>query len=666
MARAVYSLLQQRFITLWISRSQFSCITPGSALITLRHSIPHNSPRHGLHHHYHPGQPSFQVKSFSSTRSCAKSNDKSLIESVCPLTESSTTKPKRARKKSKLEWTEDADAQLLELRVTQNMKWGDIGRHLDREPATCMNRFESTLNLALKDYWTAERDSQLDSLVRASRPWADIAQIMGVHRLACMERWRLRGLEEAAKSGESTIAARKKQTRERQRQRDLEREQTMDQAQHTRQLVLDSESPIDDVYDRQGWNLLLKDEQRYQHYRSWQRKSRTDTFFQLYLMNPGWSAKEETILIQHVLEHGFGQWEMVANEKLKGKFSPKECRTSWKNLDMPVTRTTLPTQSEKASSEQQLQRSSLALSTSIGYRKDMFDEDGDEYGDEDGDDEDDEYDEMYGSEGRWSREEPAEETTEAKDPSTKKSKSSPFVWDKELSVRLQAVIRQAYKSQVVHLEEINWSWISRRIHPEATSRVCKNHWKFLHQPDQVKWSQEDIKRLEEGIRVLGPKKLTAVRAHFLPYMTKDDITRQWYRISDMSTLIDEEGYYRLHRNVQEHTDAAGVVQWLEVEMAMGPGWKKLPCKRVWESSYLNLIRPRLGKDQDTTILPWTPGADDLLLKLVKVVGRDDWYSVANAMQAGRSPWQCRLRWCQLVDSVNLESEDLFFRGHVYC
>lgn len=281
------------------------------------------------------------------------------------------------------------------------------------------------------------------------------------------------------------------------------------------------------------------------------------------------------------------------------------------------------------------------------------------------------------------------------------SKSEAFVWDKELSVRLQTLIRQAYKLKAIHLDDINWLWVARKIHPQATSRVCKNHWKFLFDrsaSSAVVWHHEDVKRLEEGIRLLGPKKLTAIRDHFLPNMTKDDITRHWYKISDKATVIKEDEYYRLleivqdvrhggdHKsetalpqdltsaeNSEEHSSTsvsiAEDVSWTEVARRMGAGWTKLPCKRVWESSFQNLVP--LGTEinsspsRPSTKLSWTNTEDNTLLRMVKFVGRDDWYSVAKALQSGKSAWQCRLRWCQILDPVDLKTENLTVQGELY-
>jgi len=725
-------------------------------------------------------------------------------------TATTTTKAASSRGRPRLDWTPKVDAELVDLRMTHNKKWLEIGQQLGREPATCMNRFESTLNPALKGFWTSERDRQLDELVTASKPWADIANVLGVHRLACMARWRQLQPEGGSLStdqSQSVEGTQQRRARLAPNQHEQQQQQrSKEQLRETQAMIekvisnvdLDVVHPVDKDLDRLSWNTCLKDDQRYSHYRSWKKKARLDAFSQLYLINPGWSAKEETVLIQFVLEHGLDQWHIVAREGLKGRFTAAQCRTCWKNLDMPVV---APLASNVIQQEQQQQqgshwyedkpesssglasspfspsvskkecnsgKSSLLIETvpsnekenawtreqqsqfwhlwgqhgqdwetianamdiSMSSCKNYYANTTRHFHKDDNSDKDDNKDHPEVQERIWTlartitqdfepiaSHSPASDydvknkndsninirtahsgVTPSQETPAKPSRAPPFIWDKELSVRLQAVVRQAYKSQVVHLDEINWLWVSRRVHPNATSRICKNHWRFLHDAvgGLVVWSQEDIRRLEEGVRLLGPKRLTAIREHFLPHMTKDDITRQWFRISDKATTIDEEEYYQLLSAVKDamdsssssarrvdptstpiadtpHYNTSSVVanlyesefqepedpqshHWTEVEKRMGAGWKRLPCKRVWETSFQYLIRHT----------HWTNDEDTTLLRLVKFVGRDDWHSVAKAMQSGRSAWQCRLRWCQLLDPVDLDSNELVVSGEKYC
>ncbi|KAF9169477.1 hypothetical protein BGX21_001326 [Mortierella sp. AD011] len=700
------------------------------------------------------------------------------------------TNLKKTRKRLKLDWSLEDDALLLELRTVQNKKWLEIGQRLNREPATCMNRFESTLNPALRDFWTPDRDKKLDELITSSKSWPDIAQILGVHRLACMERWRQLGLKELAQVDMMTPEGSRNKQKEKARQRqDLlqhleiqQRINAQEQLKKVREMTanLKDVQQVDKDHDRLSWNSLLRDDERYSHYRSWKKKTRLDAYSQLYLMNPGWSAKEETILIQHVLKHGLDKWDLAAKEGLKGRVTAAQCRTCWKNLDMPVVTlmnnpdvnqqqqraqltdsatpmdtpesTTSPSgnqvnnitdrvfncEEESAwTKDQQIQfwhlwnqhgqdwrsiAKAMGGNASMASCKKYFTDITEQFRHSGGGGQKDESQVQEriktlaktitqdfkrlprrqsfsdgGESGaatgatRSGNKNLASDKTSA--PASSSSRAPAFVWDKELSVRLQAIIRQAYKSRAIHLDEINWIWVSRRVHPDVTSRICKNHWKYLHDPNQAVWKHDDIKRLEEGVRLLGPKKLTQIRDHFLPHMSKDDITRHWFRISDKATIINEEEYYRLLGavgdimgdttitatsssittvNSVDHGESSGqqtsqteggensddpqTHHWAEVEKRMGPGWKKLPCKRVWESSFQYLIRHT----------HWTSNEDTMLLRMVKFVGRDDWFTVSKAMQLGKSPWQCRLRWCQLLDPVDLDSSDLFVKGEKYC
>ncbi|KAF9109190.1 hypothetical protein BGX27_007885 [Mortierella sp. AM989] len=793
-ATALAGQLQQRFVSLWLSRSAFPHRlalgrTPDRQTFRnfCSNFILRNDVQAPLFAHELAASPTTPFKA-----------SKAMNNATSETLGSIATKEKKVRKRSKLDWNPEADALLLELRTIQNKKWLEIGQQLNREPATCMNRFESTLNPILQDFWTPNRDKKLDELVSSSKSWPDIAQILGVHRLACMERWRQMGLRELSQADQTNPEEARSKRKEKERQQNehtqhLEIQQRMmaqEQLMSMRNMAqnLKTVQQVDKDHDRVSWNSLLKDDQRYSHYRSWKKKARLDAFSQLYLMNPDWSAKEETILIQFVLKHGLEKWNVLAEEWLKGRFTTAQCRTCWKNLDMPVVtlmnspdahhqqqqRQAQPGDSavlrniiepsvsqsgnqadnltgqmfkyeeESAwTNDQQIQfwhlwnqygqdwkliAKSMGGNTSMASCKKYFADTtkqfrhyngggGSQYERTDDRHEDDEkVQESIKTLARTITQDfkrlprrpsfsdggnsgvstsatlsmAMKSTSDASPtPTPSTSKASVFIWDKELSVRLQAIIRQAYKSKAIHLDEINWQWVSRRVHPDATARICKNHWKYLHDnSSQLIWKHEDIKKLEEGIRLLGPKKLTQIRDHFLPHMSKDDITRHWFRISDKATIIDEEEYYRLLEAVRDHVgdmahpskitfdpgnrppigEQIGQTEgeesgegpqshhWIEVERRMGAGWKRMPCRRVWESSYQYLIRHT----------HWTPNEDNLLLRMVKFVGRDDWFTVSKAMQIGRSPWQCRLRWCQLLDPVDLDASDLFVKGEKYC
>ncbi|KAG0368862.1 hypothetical protein BC939DRAFT_444268 [Gamsiella multidivaricata] len=701
-ATALTNQLQQRFVSLWLARSALPHKTSPCGITATRSSQPYRS-------NFDRSQPT-RIRLFSHSSTATSESSHHATTNATTATTSiltpeaaavsgevseAITKVKKPSKRQKPDWTPEADALLLELRTVQNRKWLEIGQQLGREPATCMTRFESTLNPTLKDFWTSERDQELDALVTAAKSWAEIAQIMGVHRLACMERWRQMGLEGLAAAAvpssqsqddKAALRQRRKKQRQQRQEQEFQIEQQRTNAQEQLQSVREMASnlrlvqQVDKDYDRLSWNSLLRNEQRYSHYRSWKKKVKLDAFSQLYLMNPGWSAKEEAVLIQFVLKHGLDKWDVVARQGLKSRFTPEQCRICWKNLDMPVVTSI----NNSDNSSQHLQRegtsdsnngpesssspASSSLSSSIPSPSSSLTDKVFDYEEKSGPSFSDDNDSNAVTDAVLSENVQANAGTHAAG-TTKVAKSQAFVWDKELSVRLQAVVRQAYKSRAIHLDEINWLWVSRRVHPNATSRVCKNHWKYLHDnSSQVVWKHEDIKKLEEGVRLLGPKKLTAIRDHFLPHMTKDDIIRHWFRISDKATILDEEEYYRLLRAVKDTIgDTEGMQgghegaehlqnhQWTEIEKIMGPGWKKMPCKRVWESSFQYLIRHT----------NWTPNEDKMLLRMVTFVGRDDWYSVAKAMQSGKSPWQYRLRWCQLLDPIDLDMSDLLVNGEKY-
>ncbi|KAF9162102.1 hypothetical protein DFQ26_003876 [Actinomortierella ambigua] len=693
------------------------------------------------------------------------------IEAASTLGQASSSKVKKSsapiattkqqqqqqRKKTKrsritTEWDAELEKTLLAMRAS-GATWHEIAKRIGREPATCLHRYESTLNPHLAQIWTKDKVRDLDRLVSSGKSWTDIARLLGIHRLACMEKWRLMGQAELAVQTQTVQEwaeakrEHKKWQREQETQQQWQQLETDESA--TAAVVKDLRQNlramhgVDQEKDRRSWNELLRDDARYAHFRSWKKQAVSNSFSNLYLMNAGWSAKEEAILIQHALKHGLDRWDEVSAVALQGRFSPEECRSCWKNLDMPVampegdfeekmqdsgaagfneesidapTTTALTPLKGKAvegatirtrewTSDQQVHFWYLwheygedwaAISKALEDRspsacKAYFQRITSLVCDSQGsvdDDDDEDNDENIGDGGvsakflvsqqadgsssgggevlrlaraithnftrKWRRPKPARSKADTLNEvvvADRKTRQS-FVWTKARSVRLQSIMRQAYRRQkdggVTSLEDINWDWLARHVHPDVTGRVCRNHWKYLHNM-QVRWTQEDIRRLEEGIRLVGPRRLTTIRQHFLPYMSKDDVTRQWFRISDRAAMITEEEYYTLLAAVEKH----GTERWDLVESEMPSGWKRPPCKRVWESSFQHLI----GKGG------WTESEDRLLVKMVEMIGRDDWFAVAKAMQTRHSPWESRLRWCQLIDTVKLESPEITMGGH---
>ncbi|KAG0073747.1 hypothetical protein BGZ93_004705, partial [Podila epicladia] len=65
-----------------------------------------------------------------------------------------------------------------------------------------------------------------------------------------------------------------------------------------------------------------------------------------------------------------------------------------------------------------------------------------------------------------------------------------------------------------------------------------------------------------------------------------------------------------------------------------------PCRRVWEASYKHTL-------QHT---PWTEREDQDLKDAVREIGKNGWQVIARFFP-GKSPWQCRLRWCTITDPL---------------
>ncbi|KAF9167990.1 hypothetical protein DFQ26_001970 [Actinomortierella ambigua] len=284
-----------------------------------------------------------------------------------------------------------------------------------------------------------------------------------------------------------------------------------------------------------------------------------------------------------------------------------------------------------------------------------------------------------------------------------------FQWTKERSVKLQKLVRQRLRTRGVQVNWVNWKWVARHVGGDATPSTCSHHWRSLRQiaaastlqqsQDQSvnsespgasssgegPWTEQDVLLLEQGVRDVGVGNnaingssmfLRTLQRFYLPHHSLLAIQRKYFTLSDKAMEVTLEEYLAIMEAVDvvsEQTRSAmdpvtttttttttteEMAQelyaptsglWDEVVKRMNKkhkvsGWTKAPTRRVFESSYLHYLHVMAST--------WTKDEDQDLLRIVQWLGREDWLSVARFFPA-RTLWECRLRWCSLVDEVDL-------------
>ncbi|KAG0240438.1 hypothetical protein BGW41_006959 [Actinomortierella wolfii] len=276
-----------------------------------------------------------------------------------------------------------------------------------------------------------------------------------------------------------------------------------------------------------------------------------------------------------------------------------------------------------------------------------------------------------------------------------------FQWSKERSVILQKLVRQRLRTRGVQLNWINWKWVARHVGGGATPVACSMHWRSLRQisaqqqvhQDQgnsddptsaaadLPWTEQEVLLLEQGVRdigvgfnaINGPTMfLRTLQRFYLPHRPLSAIQKKYFTLSDKATEVTLHEYSAIMESVDEisketladlthdlddhsTTEVAKEVfapsssLWDKVVQRMNKkyqvsGWTKAPIRRVFESSYQHYLQFKAAS--------WTKDDDQDLIRIVEWVGPEDWLSVARFFP-DRSPWECRLRWCSLIDEIDL-------------
>ncbi|KAF9551494.1 hypothetical protein EC957_008163 [Mortierella hygrophila] len=400
-----------------------------------------------------------------------------------------------------------------------------------------------------------------------------------------------------------------------------------------------------------------------------------------------WTFDQETALIQQVLKYGISDnsnsndniddhWAEIARQT--GSHSPEECRTHWKILDMPV----MPNLNAWTKTEQGTFWSAWRQFGSDFKRISKFcsnrtAEDCRRY--------------FEGiTKGFPSPDlEPnafAERIAELQEnlPYTRQK----YLFTKERSQRLQRTMRLCHQrfgaSPTMHAG--TWQWIANKVHRGLSPTSCMEHWNYLRQNLDVihgpleenqttpikpatpnSWSHEESKLLDQGIRELGAN-WSDIQHRFLPWRTTRSIRQRWFIMSDKATKVTEDEYY----TILAAGPTADSIDYEHLTQHHLPGWNLSPCRRVFETSFKHIVKNTV----------WQPDEDRLLLERTIEERAGDWNVIAKsfegiqpamaplydqAMQRERKEnggketsgptrtqktgWQCRLRWCQLVEPL---------------
>ncbi|KAF9191285.1 hypothetical protein BGZ50_009500 [Haplosporangium sp. Z 11] len=558
-------------------------------------------------------------------------------------------------------WTAETDELLLKLKeVNASVTWQTIADNIGVTREYCYKRYRAVLEPLIKNMWTHENTEQLKELVAEKKSWTDISTALGIHHYACQHQWKIIQADMAHAAKKARVA------------QDQE-EDVRDKMYHAAFRMR-----IERNYDNYDWNQLLG---HFSHKGYAPEEAQRQRLQWLEQHRP-WTPREETSLIQQVLRYGVSQWDRIAGnlnrmEPREGRrqgISAAECKIYWKNLDMPVRRTVdmheWPSSARRVFWSVWLQQAQKHTGednndiwVNISKHPDVPS--------------DSEQCHLYFETATGSLKTLDDETLEdfarqqisklQRHESGNRKKQSH--WPKWRSVMLQHLIRMQLRSRLYpYSRQIRWAGIVRRLNRVVNAEMvdskifnqrqgltdhnigsiqelrihqCKMHWVHLRTAPGPRWSQDELKLLERGIRELGYRWM-GIQRKYLPWRTLSMLRTQWYLISDRAVRVTVDEYMTLLRAVEESqvgNDSDWEVDWKKVASRM-PGWTSNPCRRVYEQSYQYMLKHT----------EFSPEEDAWLLQNINIDEPQDWKAIAKRFgQSGKDGWQYRLRWCQLTD-----------------
>ncbi|KAF9128859.1 hypothetical protein BGW39_004672 [Mortierella sp. 14UC] len=620
--------------------------------------------------------------------------------------------PPTATASGKKEWDAAMD-QMIKDMVQAGNSWPEIGRAIGRPFSSCYSRYYANLDPALDTPWTEESIKRLKELALQGVPWKKIGQELKIKSLTCKVKWAEIGREELAAAEAQDDSDAFDGDDQDQNSTSLSASGPVDSARESSgrsKLVIfstEESALIVDLAERHGtedWDKILHEFQ--QHFLNDTSESFTKTrhkssrerilsisvphlhrqYVRLTRNKTLWTFDQETTLIQQVLKHGTeGHWDEIA--QLTGLHSPEECRIHWKNLDMPV----MPNYNAWTKTEQGTFWSAWRQFGSDFKRISKF------CSNRTADD-----CQRYFEGITKDFPSPDQEPDAFQERITALQQNLPYtrqkyLFTKERSLRLQNAMRFCHQrfgaSPTMHTG--TWQWIAHKVHRGLSPSSCVEHWNYLRQNLDViygpmeegqttlkphshsSWSHEESKLLDQGIRELGASWLD-IKHRYLPWRTSRSIRQRWFIMSDKSTKVTEDEYY----TILAAGETADSIDYDDLAQKL-PGWNSSPCRRVFETSYKHIIANTV----------WQPEEDRRLIEVtLKEHGRD-WHTIAKnfkgiqpamaplyqeAMERERNSgilpqhppartqktaWQCRLRWCQLVEPVMPKAPILTISEH---
>ncbi|KAF9201174.1 hypothetical protein BGZ49_008609 [Haplosporangium sp. Z 27] len=581
-------------------------------------------------------------------------------------------------------WDEASDNTIIDM-LKMGKLWPEIGCALGRPYSSCYTRYYTVLDPALKEPWSHEIVDQLNEKVAQGVPWKQIAKDLNMRPVTLRAKWIALNRSNAAvtsgelnnreatstiksKSGVKWISFSKEESTQIMDLVEKHGQENWDRIHHDFQEHFLQDEPVSSSLSFSSNSVSLKrarqrirnitpDNLRYQYSRI-SRNLRS------------WTFDQETVLIQQVIKFGTeGHWDEIA--RLSGFHTPAECRSHWKQLDMPVNnlnsmawrlteQTTFWDLWKTVGSDfERISKLSGGLRSPEECQR-YFESTTRDFPDLET--------------NRTEFERQVEQLRETLPASRQR-----YIFTKQRSLRLQRIMKYYGRHGNKWAMRGTWDLVAQRFQRGLPATTCIEHWLYLnknmdliHGPlEQGKstikpeisssWSHEELKLLDQGIRELGSS-WSDIQQSYLPWRTTRSIRQRWMLMSDKSTKVTEEEYYTIV--------AAGTVSseidYRSLAKKM-PGWKLSPCKRVFETSYKHIL--------SNTV--WLPEEDQLLIEKTLEIKGHDWNAIAkhfDGVETARSPlydsavsalgyrdkmpmrtrksgWQCRLRWCQLVEPL---------------
>ncbi|KAG0002155.1 hypothetical protein BGZ65_002880 [Modicella reniformis] len=601
-------------------------------------------------------------------------------------------------------WSPDMDRIIVDM-VDAGTSWIAIGLTLDRPYASCYSRYYSTLDPILKEPWSLDIIRQVDEWVMLGLCWKSIAKKLDMRPLTCKSKWvSLSRFDSPAKSGTShpdskdesstVVTGSKSESKSKSK---VKRIAFSKEESKTILKFVEQHGP-------DNWDQILKDFQarfihsssptitlrRSQHNANQRIRGITTSMLRhqhsrLARASLQWTFDQETVLIQQVIKHGTeGHWSETA--KLIDSHSPEECRSHWKQLDMPISSNSIKwTKTEKGTFWtlwRELGPNFERLSKLCGGNHSAADcqsyfEDA--------------------TQGFPDPEEHPEEFGRCMEElqSALPTQQTKYNFTKPRSLRLQSFMRSCgygygYGKQEDHLSMVSgtWIYIANRVQRGLAPISCVEHWLYLHKNMDVihgplekdetiiksinpnSWSHDELKLLDQGIRELGAN-WGDIQQKFLPWRTSRSLRQRWMLMSDRSTKVTEDEYYTILAAGERSSEID--YNALAEKMA---GWNQSPCRRVFETSYKHFLVTTVWLPEEDRLLiektlelngHWKaivkhfdgiqPAMAPLYAETMALFGPDD----NPPMRRQKTAWQCRLRWCELVAPL-MPTEQIWFFG----